>query len=219
LIEQKRIRDTDQGGTGLDHYDDNSKVMIVEMQRFEREVFYIIADEETQTKLQINQAQYDHMAANAKKLEARMPGVKVMPTAAKMHRWVYKRALLGNELLQCGDAPIKGRYSCACITGELAGNKGHWFGLIKTMPFWATVSINRTAPMKQNEQKHCAAMAKIHPRRRDDRWANAWLAKHSPKAKPNPNPKRPPPERWQIRIRAQKAERRALAKPLLKGVE
>jgi hypothetical protein len=28
-IEQKRIRDTDQGGAGLNHYDDNSKVMIV----------------------------------------------------------------------------------------------------------------------------------------------------------------------------------------------
>jgi hypothetical protein len=87
-IEQKRIRDTDQGGTGLDHYDDNSKVMIVEIQWYEREVFYIIADEETQTKLQINQDQYDHMLANAKKLEARVPGVKVMPTAAKMHRKV-----------------------------------------------------------------------------------------------------------------------------------
>ena len=40
LIEQKRIRDTDQGGTGLDHYDDNSNVMIVEIQWVEREVFY-----------------------------------------------------------------------------------------------------------------------------------------------------------------------------------
>jgi hypothetical protein len=39
----------------------------------EREVFYLIADEQTNTKLQINQAQYDHMLANAKKLEARCP--------------------------------------------------------------------------------------------------------------------------------------------------
>jgi hypothetical protein len=159
------------------------------------------------------------MLANASKLEARMPGVKVMPTAARMTRKVYKRAFLGNELLQKGDAPIKGSFSWACITGELDRNKGHWFGLIKTMPFWATVSINRTAPMKQNEQKHCAAMAKIHPRRRDDRWANAWLAKHSPKAEPKPKLKPLPLERWQTRSQAHKQERRALAKPLLKGVE
>src|ERR1700745_4037947 len=71
----------------------------------------------------------------------------------------------------------------------------------------------------QNQRNHRAAMAKIHPRRRDDRWANAWLAKHSPKAEPKPKPKRPPLERWQIRVRMQKQERRALAKPLLKGVE
>jgi hypothetical protein len=73
--------------------------------------------------------------------------------------------------------------------------------------------------MKQNQQKHYASMAKIHPRRRDDRWANAWLAKHSPKTKPKPKPKPQRLERWQIRVRAQKQERRALAKPLLKGVE
>jgi hypothetical protein len=36
----------------------------------------------------------------------------------------YKRAFLGNELLQEGDAPIKGRYSWACITGGLDRNRG-----------------------------------------------------------------------------------------------
>jgi hypothetical protein len=78
-IEQKRIRDTDQGGTGLDHYDDNSKVMIVEMQWVEREVFYLIADEETQTKLQISEKQHAHMLKNAQKLQERLPGVQVGP--------------------------------------------------------------------------------------------------------------------------------------------
>jgi hypothetical protein len=74
------------------------------------------------------------MLANAKKIEARLgSGIKVMPTAALMTRKVYKRAFLGNELLQKGDAPIKGRFSWARITGELDRNKGHWFGLIKTM--------------------------------------------------------------------------------------
>ena len=108
-IEQKRIRDTDQGGTGLDHHDDNSKVMIVEIQWVEREVFYLIADEETQTKLQISEKHYQHMLANARKVEERLGnGIQVMPIAARMTREVYKRAFLGNELLQKGPAPIKG---------------------------------------------------------------------------------------------------------------
>jgi hypothetical protein len=146
-IEQKRIRDTDQGGTGLDHYDDNAKVMIVEMQWVEREVFYLIADEETQTKLQISEKQHAHMQANAQKIQDRLGnGIQVMPPAARMTRKVYKRAFLGNELLQKGPAPIKGRYSWACITGELDRNKGHWFGLIKTMrdpQMWANKWLSR----------------------------------------------------------------------------
>jgi hypothetical protein len=178
-------------------------------------VFYLIADEETGQKLQISQAAYDHMKTNARRLEEKLPGVKVMPTAARMSRKVYKRAFLGNELLQSGDAPIKGRFSWACITGELDRNKGHWFGLIKTKS--ATESMNRTATMKQNQRKYSAGIAQIHRERRDNKHASAWLAKHSLKAKPKPKPL--PLERWQKRVRVQKQERRALAKPLLKGVE
>jgi hypothetical protein len=72
-------------------------------------VFYLIADEETNQKLQINQDQYDHMLANAKKIGERLRGdIKVMPTAARMTRKVYKRAFLGNELLQTGKPLLKG---------------------------------------------------------------------------------------------------------------
>jgi hypothetical protein len=51
-----------------------------------------------------------------------------MPTAARMTRKVYRRAFLGNELLQTGPAPNQGQVQLACITGELDRNKGHWFG-------------------------------------------------------------------------------------------
>jgi hypothetical protein len=73
--------------------------------------------------------------------------------------------------------------------------------------------------MKQNERKRTAVMAQIHRERRDDKRASAWLAKHSPETKSKPKPKRQPLESWKIRARVQKQERRALAKPLLKGVE
>jgi hypothetical protein len=194
--------------------------LIVDIQWVEREVFNLIAGEQTNTKLQISEAQYQHTLKNASKIQERLGhGIQVMPTAARMTREVYKRAFLGKELLQKGDAPIKCRYSWACITGELDRNKGHRFGLIETMTVWPTESMNRTATMKQNQQKHNAVMAQIHRERRDNKRASAWLAKHSPKTKPKPKPKPQPLERWQIRVREQKQERRALAKPLLKGVE
>ena len=49
----------------------------------------LIADKETQQKLQINQTQYDHMLANTKKIEERLGnGIKVTPTTARMTRKV-----------------------------------------------------------------------------------------------------------------------------------
>jgi hypothetical protein len=147
-IEQKRLRNTDDGGSGLEFYDDQTKVMVVEMQWYEREVFYVIADDETQTKMQISEPAFELMKANARKTEERLGnGIKVMPTSARMVRKVYKRAFLGGELLQCGDAPVKGRFSWACITGELDRNKGQWFGLIKTMrdpQMWANKWLSQT---------------------------------------------------------------------------
>lgn len=146
-IEQKRIRDTEHG-LPQDQYDDSTKVMVVETQWFEREIFYVVADEATNTKLQVSEEAYDLMLRNARKIEERLGnGIRVMPTAARMSRKVYKRAFLGNEVLQCGDAPVKGRFSWACITGELDRNKGHWFGLIHTMrdpQMWANKWLSQT---------------------------------------------------------------------------
>jgi hypothetical protein len=45
-----------------------------------------------------------------------------------------------------GPGADQGRYSWACITGELDRNKGHWFGLIKTMrdpQMWANKWLSR----------------------------------------------------------------------------
>ena len=53
----------------------------------------------------------------------------------------------------------------------------------------------------------------------DDDLARKWLEKHAPNPQPKPKSKPQPLERWQICVRVQKQERRALAKRLLKGVE
>ena len=45
------------------------------------------------------------------------------------------------------DVMIKGRYSWACITGELDRYKGHWFGLIETLrdpQMWANKWLSQT---------------------------------------------------------------------------
>jgi hypothetical protein len=49
--------------------------------------------------------------------------------------------------------------------------------------------------------------------------AREWLEKHALKQKPKPKPKPQALERWQTCARQQQQERRASAKPLLKGVE
>ena len=54
--------------------------------------------------------------------------------------------------------------------------------------------------------------------RLDEEQTRKWLREHTPNPKPAPNPKPLPLERWQKRLRAQRLERRLLAKPLLKGV-
>lgn len=54
--------------------------------------------------------------------------------------------------------------------------------------------------------------------RLDDAHARRWLAKHAPKPTPKPKSKLQRRERWQIRGQEEQPERRALAKPLLKGV-
>jgi transcription initiation factor TFIIIB Brf1 subunit/transcription initiation factor TFIIB len=87
------------------------------------------------------------------------------------------------------------------------------------MTFWATENMNRTAAMKQDQRSRDSAIAQARRDKIDDEHTREWLGWHSPKTKPKPKPKPRPLERWQMRVRVQKQERRALAKPLLKGVK
>lgn len=125
-IEEKRKRDGDNSAL-LDEYDDHCEVTIVHMQWFEREVYWIVADVQTNSKAELTDAEY-------RRFEARMKVLGMPVHAAKMMRKVYKQAWLGGEILQAaGPAPIKGKFSWDCITGEFDKKNKQWFGLVKVM--------------------------------------------------------------------------------------
>ena len=124
-IEEKRKRDRDN--SGMAEYDDNCEVTIVQMQWFERETYWIVADTQTNTKAELSDAEY-------RRFEARMKVLGMPVHAAKLQRKAYKQAWLGGELLQkAGPAPIKGKFSWDCVTGEFDKAKKYWFGLVKIM--------------------------------------------------------------------------------------
>jgi len=124
-IEEKRKRDGDN--SSMQEYDDHCEVTIVQMQWYERETYWIVADVQTNTKAELSDSEYQRFVSRMKVL-----GMPVH--AAKMMRKVYKQAWLGGELLEkAGPAPIKGKFSWDCITGEYDKVKKEWFGLVKVM--------------------------------------------------------------------------------------
>jgi hypothetical protein len=124
-LEEKRRRDSDNMSNLP--YDDQCEVTIVEIQWFEREIYWIVADVQTNSKAELTDEQY-------RVFEQRMKLLNMDVHAARMSRKVYKSAFLGAEMLQkAGPAPIKGQFRWKCVTGEYDAVKGTWFGLIKVM--------------------------------------------------------------------------------------
>jgi len=124
-IEEKRKRDADN--SSMQEYDDNCEVTLVQIQWFEREPYWIVADTQTNTKAELSDAEYNRFVGRMKVL-----GMPVH--AAKLTRKVYKQAWMGGDLLQkAGPAPIKGKFSWDVITGEFDKSKKSWFGLVKVM--------------------------------------------------------------------------------------
>jgi len=124
-IEEKRKRDADN--SSMQEYDDNCEVTLVQIQWFEREEYWIVANTQTNTKTELSDAEYRRFGSRMKML-----GMPVH--AAKLTRKVYKQAWMGGELLQkAGPSPIKGKFSWDCITGEFDKSKKSWFGLVKVM--------------------------------------------------------------------------------------
>lgn len=126
-IEQKWKRDEDNS---LDpSYNDLAEVTVVQIQWFEKEVYWIVADEATNTKAELSDAQYRQLEERAKLIGMEFESVRLT-------RKVFKQAFLGAEgvmLKKAHAAPIAGQFSWKCVTGELDQVTGTWFGLVKPM--------------------------------------------------------------------------------------
>lgn len=126
-LEQRWKRDS--ANTLNEPYDDQCEVTIVQTQWIEEEIYWLVADMQTNTKVELSDQEY-------KTFEHRMRQLGMEVHAARMTRDVYKQAFLGGEntmLKAAGPSPIAGQFSWQCITGELDYVKGIWFGLVKVM--------------------------------------------------------------------------------------
>lgn len=147
-IEEKRVRD---GKNSYLDWDDTNEVTIVHMQWMEREPYYLVADEQTNTKMELSPREY-------RLLSRRMILLGMQPPeAVRLTRQVYKQAFLGNELLgEIGPAPLKDQFSWAVITGEWDAKKREWFGLTRVMrdpQMWANKFMSQVMHIMNSTAK------------------------------------------------------------------
>lgn len=124
-IEEKRIRD------GKDSYldwDDTNEVTIVAMQWWEREPYYLVADEGSQSLVEMTPKEF--------RLLKRLRMMQGQPPldGVKMTKRAFKQAFLGNELLEpVKAAPLGQQFSWGVITGEWDAKKRMWYGLTRVV--------------------------------------------------------------------------------------
>lgn len=146
-IEEKRVRD---GKDSFLDWDDTNEVTLVCLQWWEREPYYLVADEESQTKIEMTLQEY--------RLLSRMRKLQGMPDldAVKMTRRAYKQAFIGNEVLSCGNAPLGKQFSWGVITGEWDAKKRFWFGLTRTVKdpqMWANKFMSQVMHIMNSTAK------------------------------------------------------------------
>jgi hypothetical protein len=123
-LEEKRKREENTTDTT---YDDMYEVTIVNMQWWERETFWLLADPTNNNTMELSQEEYTRFSAMMKQLH--MP---IQFMAVEMTRRVFKEAYIGGEVLSVGDAPL-GQFKWTAITGEHDEETNTWFGLVHVM--------------------------------------------------------------------------------------
>jgi len=123
-LEEKRKREENTTDTT---YDDMYEVTIVNMQWWERETYWLLADPTNNNTMELSQEEYTKFSAMMKQL-----GMPIQFMAVEMTRRVFKEAYIGGEILSVGDAPL-GQFKWTVITGEHDEETNTWFGLVAVM--------------------------------------------------------------------------------------
>ena len=122
-LEEKRKRE--ENTTDVT-YDDQYEVTVVHSAWWERQVYYLVADPQTNSKTELTPEQWANFESRMKMLGMEALGVK-------MTRKVYQHAFLGSRLLKSEKSPIQKGFIWNCITGEFNRTKGTWYGLTRVM--------------------------------------------------------------------------------------
>ena len=124
-------------------YDPKTEVHIVQVQWWERETYWRVAD-----PMQPQSEPIELLPAEYERLQERMEILGRSIIALEMRRKVYKQAFLGGAILSgVRPAPVHDRFTFQCITGERDRNKGTWFGLVRLMhdpQMWANKWLSQS---------------------------------------------------------------------------
>ncbi|TGD94081.1 hypothetical protein EU555_32545 [Methylobacterium nonmethylotrophicum] len=134
------------------------RVTIVEVQWFERVRVVLVGDPATGQMQEMDEA----TAATVQR-RAAVLGMPDLPTFGRMKR-VYRRAFVGNVVLEVTDGPAGDRFSYAFMTGDRdVPRVGGWFGLVRPMrepQRFANAWLGQTLDMLNRQAKGGLLMEK-----------------------------------------------------------
>lgn len=135
-VDQKAVKPSEEirlkqgpGNAAQEGYweaDPNFEVHIVQVQWWEREVYYRVAHPQSGQEVRLFEDEFKQLLKAAKQSNVQL-------TYARQVRKVYKQAFVGSKVLVVMDCPAPDRFTFQCMTGQLHRGKGTWFGLVKLL--------------------------------------------------------------------------------------
>lgn len=108
---------------------DKNRVLcrIVEMQYWEHEPVWLIADPMTGERTKLKDAEY-------KKLKSRLKAIGIpFDDGVKQRQKKFYKVWMGAKILKKSDGPEEGGFTIKSMTGKRDRNKGTWYGLVRGM--------------------------------------------------------------------------------------
>ncbi len=162
------------------------KVRLVEAQWWEHEVYRLVIDPFTQEKKQFNESEFKKLEQRVKKINKEQ-GASFEVDSVKMRRKVYKRAFIGNVVLEVGASPGGNMFTYNCMTGKLDRNKGLWYGIVRALKDpqrWANKWLSTTMHIMNSNAKGgllAESDAFVNTKKAEENWADpaaiVWLNK------------------------------------------